>query len=607
MLMKRMIYNWLTAILCMLPLLMTACQKENSSDTGDLVQPRSLFMPRDAYQMDLSKDRNIVFEWEQSMGGNVRYQVVFDSVDGDFSKPLYVVLSDNNGFKPTATVLPVSMSALARLAGCLPGGSVTVKWTVLTWMGTESKLGCLDGKTRNIVLLLPEDDIDMVDGEPLQISGSPEDGQYFSFIDSYYEIFTRLDTESAFAFDAANVTLGLDETGTAIKTLADEETSPYRAPEEGVYRITLDIKTRSASVAKVTEVRFKQNYHRTSVMTYAGQGSWKLEAYTLHWDSENWGLETRYHFDMEVGGTRMDWGCVINNDRPSRLDEKGTDYFWIKAYEPDDWQGSFKFPEYLVDQSYNERYSADILLHLNGSHYTHEFTNEEDHYVPPVVYEISLSGDAVEAAGTVMDPYLPLGGTDIAEDKYGLFRHFNAGSFQVKDNDKWYVLEGDGSVSESDTEVDALTVETAGEYEFVLDLGEMTWQMNKIDHMILYWHPFATSNASHDMTYAGKGVWTTGDFTFVAWMPTENRSDARYHFRLFYEDGRGEHWGRVDNKPYSNAYRFEWSIGEWDHVWKPLDGGNESDSISEGKTVEVKLHLNTVDGDSYYQEMIIKN
>ncbi|MBR0240628.1 MAG: SusE domain-containing protein [Bacteroidales bacterium] len=607
------IFNAFFLIAALSMTLMTGCSKKESSSDNLLLAPEAVNLPRDGYVIDLATEQTLLLDWVQSMGGNVRYQVLFDKIGGDFSNPVYAVMSDGNGYSPYATILASTLRSIATLAGGFPGSSVDVLWTVRTWLGNQSITGFTNSENRSFTIVIPEGPIIIPESDGIYIKGSAEDGQKFTR-KGVCEIFTSILASDAFYFmSESGIKFAPDATGKSLVGLDDEEEPAFRVPQDGVYRIQLDLTDCTASIEAVGTVKLKQNYHRSYDMTYDGRGSWKLEQVLLHWDMEGWGLETRYHFTMQVGGALVDWGCVNNYDRPSTTSDIGTDYFWIMQYEGnDDWLGSFKYPDYLIDLDMNERWSADVILYLRGeeSHYTHEFVNPEDHYEPPTLDGPTIAGPGAEDSdGILLDPALPLNETATAENCYETFRHFNADSFTLRDADYYYVLEDGGTISTSADETDAMTLAEAGEYNLKVDLGNMTWTMARIYSMIMYWHPYAAQTKTQNMTYEGAGVWTTGDFTFSAWMPSELRSDARYHFRMFYnaDANQGEHLGRADGQSYNRVFRYNWSISEWDNVWKPLDGSNESDSIAEGKTVEVRLYLNTTEHLHYYQEMIIKN
>ena len=107
----------------LLVVMSSACTKRTMDDTP-LTKPKALTLPRSGYALNLETGQPLIFDWDYSLGGNVRYQIVFDKENGDFSNPIYAVLSDDNGFTPTATISADMLKTVAHLAGCLVGKSV---------------------------------------------------------------------------------------------------------------------------------------------------------------------------------------------------------------------------------------------------------------------------------------------------------------------------------------------------------------------------------------------------------------------------------------------------------------------------------------------------
>ena len=126
------IFNAFFLIAALSMTLMTGCSKKESSSDNLLLAPEAVNLPRDGYVIDLATEQTLLLDWVQSMGGNVRYQVLFDKIGGDFSNPVYAVMSDGNGYSPYATILASTLRSIATLAGGFPGSSVDVLWTVRT-------------------------------------------------------------------------------------------------------------------------------------------------------------------------------------------------------------------------------------------------------------------------------------------------------------------------------------------------------------------------------------------------------------------------------------------------------------------------------------------
>ena len=83
--------------------------------------PRISFTcPRNNATIMLETGNTTHFEWavsKASKNGYITYELLFDKVDGDFSQPLYVLTSDNNGYEPSAKVASSTLNTVATLAG----------------------------------------------------------------------------------------------------------------------------------------------------------------------------------------------------------------------------------------------------------------------------------------------------------------------------------------------------------------------------------------------------------------------------------------------------------------------------------------------------------
>src|SRR5437588_863855 len=77
--------------------------------------------------------QSVVFKWTASASQDlVLYEVVFDKQGGDFSKPIYTVVSDGSGVQTQATVSQKTLNMIANSAGIAALASGPIKWTVVT-------------------------------------------------------------------------------------------------------------------------------------------------------------------------------------------------------------------------------------------------------------------------------------------------------------------------------------------------------------------------------------------------------------------------------------------------------------------------------------------
>lgn len=91
--------------------------------------------------MQSSASASLFFEWESAKAedsGAPLYEVVFDKEGGDFSKPIYKVLSDNGGSLSYATISHKTLNKVGAAAGLNSGETGTLVWTVMASRGLNS-------------------------------------------------------------------------------------------------------------------------------------------------------------------------------------------------------------------------------------------------------------------------------------------------------------------------------------------------------------------------------------------------------------------------------------------------------------------------------------
>lgn len=117
----------------------------------ELVAPQRVYLPRVGFEYQTKWNLDQVFEWETSKTGTVSYQILFDTLEGDFSHPIFVQGSDGNGMKPQATLTGKTLDAIAKLAAP-ESNKATVKWTVKTFQGYDSVVGVKDPEVKTVVI-----------------------------------------------------------------------------------------------------------------------------------------------------------------------------------------------------------------------------------------------------------------------------------------------------------------------------------------------------------------------------------------------------------------------------------------------------------------------
>ena len=278
-------------------------------------------------------------------------------------------------------------------------------------------------------------------GEPEAISGPS---------DYNYEIFTRLEAGQKFWFstDGSGSKVAPNAEGVALVKIASPSQVAYGGVAvTGVYRIRMNLSTGALSMFRVDIVNFKQpgsSYGQN--MTYAGKGTWKIDRYEIRWKNQSWNAhEDRYKFAMwisyDAAGTRIDkwydYANLVANDRPSTSSDIGTDYFYVQPFNTSDWNGCFKYPDYLCGPDPDvAAWTATVSLQMNADApcYTHSFTQAEAVGATPVYTALQATSAEetfdlhLSANGNVFEGVSTFGqGADVAcvaTDELGRTRNF---------------------------------------------------------------------------------------------------------------------------------------------------------------------------------------
>ncbi|MBO8483707.1 MAG: SusE domain-containing protein [Bacteroidetes bacterium] len=350
--MKKILYMISAAlVLCGL----ASCQQEETY--SDLVPSDTLYLPRDNYSIDLSTGKEVILEWKSSGEGYVVYEVLFDTETGDFSNPLYVLLSANNGASPNITVTSSVMNTIAQRSGCLPGSAVNVKWTVRVWKGSESALydavRTISVTRANTVEPLPvevsisgtatENDaaVNLVAATPVSdTKGSPTYASQVQREIGGFECFTRLDAGNFTVTDDQGRSFILEETG-SIRQAEDGTVSENTT--SGIYYLYLDFNTMRWSKKEIDKVEFERRagYGAIGVMDYKGNGVWTLVDFD--WGSES---DSRYAFICYYkDGTSEKWGHFEDDCRQSKDPDSVQGYMNVYRFNNatvGEWEDTWK-------------------------------------------------------------------------------------------------------------------------------------------------------------------------------------------------------------------------------------------------------------------------
>ena len=362
-------------------LLLFGCKKEDMNYKDVNVTPvKTLYSPVDNRSVKLlsSASASLYFEWEAVStedGGAASYEVVFDKADGDFSNPVYKVVSDNNGFSNGATIPHKILNKIATLAGVQPGETIELKWTVIASRGINTiksdQSYALSITALNGFADIPDEVF--VTGEASETGTDLSKAMTFKLnAPGEFEIYTKLEGGKKYYFTDRNSgtpRIFYTDNGSNLKEAGEE--GSVTAPKTAVYRINLDFNTATISYTEITSVGifFSPENKVLFDLPYEGNGIWKGTG-VINFKQESWGRDERYKFEMKTvangANATVQLGTVNGTDSPPNASSPASYYYLRVLPNNSQWDDKWKFAT-EVDGA-----STTITLTLKGDvQYTH--------------------------------------------------------------------------------------------------------------------------------------------------------------------------------------------------------------------------------------------
>ena len=318
-------------LLC-ISLLHIQCKKDERGIDLNLSEVSALYTPADNLSIQLKPAANLTetFEWEQAKaedGSLVLYEVAFDQENGDFSKPIYTVLSDNKGVLNKLTISHGDLNKIAALGGADYFQKKKFKWTVLAWKGTNVKAAAM---SRTIELERPGG-FAVIPGT-LYISGTAtETGDVLAnalpmkqTAPGVFEIYTKLKAGTYAFYDGNSGSprqfYVYDNNG--INAVGVNGQTTFSGADK-IMRIRIDFNNINASFAEVKSIQLWYCDGNTFWFTlpYIGNGVWRYNNYTVNYTLESWGYEERHKYKMVINdgtGDKDQWLNYLSSDSPGQ-------------------------------------------------------------------------------------------------------------------------------------------------------------------------------------------------------------------------------------------------------------------------------------------------
>lgn len=372
--MKKNIFSWCLVMMAAMAFT-TSCEDDDSINTN-ITPVRSLFAPANNLFVKLAPttEASVVFEWEQSKaedGTLVLYEVAFDKESGDFSSPVYKLVSDSKGLETSLTLSHKDLNKIANFAGIPSLGTGKLKWTVFASKGINVVQA---EAVRHIEVERPagfaeipadlyitgdatEGGTDLASAIKFKQTASGVFELYTSLSDGSYQLIDRTtETRKAFSIDGSQI----------------QEDGSTQVTGDKVYRIRLDFNNAAATVWEVTKVQlwFAPDDTFWFDLPYAGNSTWEATNKSIVFKQEGWGRDERYKFRFtfnDNGSEKYEWFGSVNADNQRPTAGSPLAYWFMVPVSDDRWSNSFKF-DGAVDNN-----NADVRVIFNpAATYTHE-------------------------------------------------------------------------------------------------------------------------------------------------------------------------------------------------------------------------------------------
>jgi len=334
---------------------MAGCSDNMGETDKSLVEVKELIEPMDSKALVLQPAASATeyFEWEHADltgAGPAIYQIAFDKEDGDFSNPLYIAYSNNNGFSNFVNISHKQLNKIAGMTGMGPSATGTIKWTVFSIKGTNMIKAAKENKIVITRLAgFPEEEIPI----DLYVTGEASEGgtdlnkahKMKAVSTGEFEVYTYLKANAAYNFASSN------SGSPALFSLSDGiviKEGSSTVSTDGVYRITVDFNTGAGTIAQVTRIGFYFSPENKILfdLPYRGYGVFQTTE-TVTFKQEGWGRDERYKFRMFVkeegseNEVEMEWGTLNQTD--SRPDANSPEsYYYLKLVNPTQWDNKWK-------------------------------------------------------------------------------------------------------------------------------------------------------------------------------------------------------------------------------------------------------------------------
>ena len=353
--------------------LLAACSSDGEVRDLQVTAVQSIYEPADAKSVVLqsSSSASLYFEWEPSLaedGGAVLYEVVFDKTDGDFSDPLAIIASDNNGAMNHATISHKTLNQIAASAGVESAETGTLKWTVYASKGIFP-VKAQEDRTFTLTRLAGFAEVPAqlyITGEATEVGGELSKAMQMKKVaDGEFEIYMQLTAGQSFQFVSSNA-----GTPTTYSLQGEKlvEGGTTTVSETGIYRYYVDFNAGSFTSKQVTKVSLFLNWSQREIeLAYQGLGVWAVSDYTIEGLSGGDNDDDRYKFRMQSTAGETEWRAINNDSKPTGNESY---YYMVEKSNVEQWTNNEIWKNPATDGWSGKTYDVTFSLNPSGE-YTH--------------------------------------------------------------------------------------------------------------------------------------------------------------------------------------------------------------------------------------------
>jgi hypothetical protein len=300
--------------------------------------------------------------------------VVFDKAGGDFSKPIYKVVSDGSGVQTQATISQKTLNTIANAAGIAALASGTIKWAVITSKVTTNKVSAVNHTlqlTRPAGFATVPNAVYLTGSATEQGTDASKAIAFKKISDGVFELYTSLQagtyslidnttgSATTYSVNGANILLN------GVTTVSGSKT---------IYRISLDFNNAAATLTQIVSVNMYLAIDDKIWFTlpYIGNSQWELDSAEIDIPQESWGDESRYKYHFIVkdpaGSPGDEWYGSANQDNPDPTTSTQLSYFYMYPVNGSQWDNCFKIvPTYSGKKcNINVNFSPAITQYTNS-------------------------------------------------------------------------------------------------------------------------------------------------------------------------------------------------------------------------------------------------